>query len=168
MQDECVVAEFKDRDSARLGLEVLARAGYGEDHISVVTKQTDSEVQDIDELEKTKTDSRGVPGGIGVGGLLGTAVSIPLAASTLVGPFMLLGPIVGAGVGAALGGMLMGSADKKDPAQAYRHSLNEGGVLLVITGTKAELLEAEASIKTAGPRDVTRFSATEGWSQRGG
>jgi hypothetical protein len=164
MREECVVAEFADIDTARLGLEVLARSGYGEEHVSVITRnQSDaqSKMATVNALEKSRNDTQGISEGTGVGSLLGTAISIPLAASTLIGPFFILGPIVGAGLGAAFGGMLGGAGDKEAAAKHYRQSLEDGGILLIITGDKGELLDAEASIKTAGPARVTRFASPE-------
>jgi uncharacterized membrane protein len=166
MQAECVIAAFADRERAQLGLEVLARSGYGEDHVSIITRQAAGEVDELESLEKSNVDTHGVPEGVGLGALLGTAVSVPLVVGSLVGPLFIFGPIVGAGLGAVLGGMLAGGTEKEDLMERYRQTLEQGGVLLIITGTRAELLEAKASIKTAGPTEVTRFSTTEGWSDR--
>ncbi len=38
MYSECIIAQFDDVQKARLGLEVLAKAGYGEEYVSVVTR----------------------------------------------------------------------------------------------------------------------------------
>lgn len=157
MHEECIIAEFADAETARLGLEVLAKAGYGENHVSIVARHDEPALRDVDELEKKKADSSGVGSGVGVGGALGGALAIPLAASTLLGPFILIGPLVGAGLGAALGGMFGGASSEKDAAEYFRTSVEKGSILVIVTGGNAELLDAKASVQTAGPVKVTRF-----------
>ena len=160
MHPECIIAEFDDVEKARLGLEVLATAGYGEEHVSVVTRRDDPAISDFVKVDNGLSDSEGAKSGAGVGGVLGGAISIPLAASTLIGPFILVGPLVGLGLGAALGGALGGAGAKEKASQRYRESLEKGGILIVVNGSKAELYDAEASIKTAGPTRVTRFAGS--------
>jgi hypothetical protein len=165
MYSECIIALFDETEKARLGLEILTKAGYGADHISIVTLHDDPAISDAStnsgsgagELEKSTEDSKGVAAGAGVGGVLGGAFALPLAASTLLGPFILAGPLVGIGVGAFLGGMLGSSAEQEDTNKAYRENVEQGGVLIIVTGSHAELLDASASVKTAGPVRVDRL-----------
>ncbi len=158
MQSECIIAEFEDVETANLGLEVLAKAGYGAEHVSVITRQDHPAIKDESQLETGSHDSKGTASGAGVGGVLGGALAVPLAASTLLGPFILVGPLVGVGVGAVLGGMLGSSAEKKDAKEHFRETVEDGGVLLIVMGSNAELLDAKASVLTAGPSKVTRMT----------
>lgn len=157
MYSECIIAQFDDVEKARLGLEVLAKAGYGAENVSVVTLHDDPAIHDSSQLEKSHDDSQGIISGAGVGGVLGGALAIPLAASTLLGPFILAGPLVGIGAGAFLGGLLGSSASQENVNKAYRESVEQGGVLVIVTGDNSELLDASASIKTSGPARVDRF-----------
>ena len=158
MKSECIIAEFEDAETARLGLEVLAKAGYGADHVSIVTRHDHPALKDGSKPEQNAADSKEVASSAGVGGVLGGALAIPLAASTLLGPLILVGPIVGMGIGALLGGMLGSTTNDKSSKDNFHETVEQGGVLLVVTGSNADLIDAQASVKTAGPIRVTRLT----------
>lgn len=156
-----LIADFDSAEKARLGLEILAKAGYGEQHVSFVARSDAPELQQIAKLGEKHSSPTGIWSGAGLGGLLGGALTAPIAVSTLLGPFLLVGPLVGAGVGAMIGSLLGGAKEHgshADSGYGYAESVQNGGVLVIVTGDDAELHEATASIKTAGPRSVHRFT----------
>ena len=161
MYQQCIIAQFADTQKARLGLEVLAKAGFDETHVSFVSRHDDPALAGILKLEQAE-ETRAVGSGTaaGIGGLLGGALAAPVAASTLLGPFLLVGPLVGVGVGAALGGMLGGAqwGVPHEAGETYETAVRDGAVLVIVTGDKSELYEAEASLKTAGPESIRRYA----------
>lgn len=164
MYDQCIIAEFENTQKARLGLEVLAKAGYGEDQVSFVSRSDDPQLGNVAKLEKDAADEGEGSTGAGIGGLLGGALTAPIAASTLLGPFILVGPLVGVGVGAALGGMLGGAQQwgvTPEAGETYEKSVRDGAVLIIVTGDKVALREAEASLKTVGPESIRHFATPE-------
>lgn len=162
MHDQCIIAEFENTQTARLGLQVLAKAGYGEDQLSFVSRSDDAELEEITKLAED-APGKGAGASAGIGALLGGAFTAPLAASTLVGPFILVGPLVGVGLGAALGGMLGGAQRwgvDEEAGATYEEKVHAGHVLVIVTGSDNELREAEASLKTTGPLEIRRFAST--------
>lgn len=164
MYEQCIIAQFDNTEKARLALEVLAKAGYGEQQVSFVSRSEDPQLGNVSEMERDAADEGGGSAGAGMGGLLGGALTAPIAASTLLGPFILAGPLVGVGVGAALGGMLGGAQQwgvTPEAGETYEQSVRDGAVLIIVTGDKAELREAEASLKTVGPESIRHFGTPE-------
>lgn len=167
MHRQCVIAQFKNVEKAQLGLQVLAKAGFGQDHVSFVSRSDAPELAELEKLRKRAagddldTDSSG--SGL-TGGLLGGALAAPVAASTLIGPFLLVGPLVGAGLGAALGGMLGGTHSwgvDRDSTESYESSVERGAVLVIVSGSEHQVREASASLKTTGPESIQRYSYPE-------
>lgn len=162
MTIQCVIAEFQDLKTAKLGLEILEKAGFDHNHISVITRRDDPELEGLEGLgdgEDAEGDELPASARAGLGGVLGGSLAVPLAASTLIGPFMLVGPIVGMGVGAAvgaLGGTSAWGVDEQDQAD-YQSKVENGSILIIVSGDRGDLLEAEASLKTAGPESIRRF-----------
>ncbi len=164
MDQQCVIAQFENVDKARLGLQVLAKAGFGEKQVSFVSRSDAPELAEIGKLREGAAESADSSTGSGIGGLLGGALAAPVAASTLIGPFMLVGPLVGVGLGAALGGMLAGTQSwgvDRHSTESYEASVERGAVLVVVTGSDHELREASASLKTTGPERIHKFAFPE-------
>jgi hypothetical protein len=164
---ECVVAEFRTRAGAKLALEVLERNHYTLENVSVVMHNDDPAADRLDDLrdddaipadqaEATAPDSRSV----GLGMLLGGTVAAPLALGTMIGPFFLVGPLVGMGIGAAMGG-LFSSQQRGDSAEenpSYEDRVKAGSILVVVTQDKRiGLNEAEAVLATTNPKTMERF-----------
>jgi uncharacterized membrane protein len=166
MDSQCIIAEFETTDKAQLGLEVLAKAGYGEQNVSFVSRNDDPQLGKIVKLEQDASNPVSTVSGAGIGGLLGGALAAPVAVSTLIGPIILIGPLVGVGLGAMIGSMVGGAKTPglhDDEDWHYADSVREGAVLVIVTGEDSELNEAEASLRTAGPASLRRYrQPTEG------
>lgn len=164
MHRQCVVAQFKNVEKARLGLQVLAKAGFGQDHVSFVSRSDAPELAEFEKLRKEAAEDIDNSASAGIGGLLGGALAAPVAASTLIGPFLLVGPLVGAGLGAALGGMLGGTHNwgvDRNSTESYEASVERGAVLVIVSGSEHQVREASASLKTTGPESIQSYSYPE-------
>jgi hypothetical protein len=139
MHPQCVIAQFESVERARLGLQVLAKAGFGEDQVSFVSRSDASELGEIGKLREDAADNTDSSASAGIGGLLGGGLAAPVAASTLIGPFMLIGPLVAAGVGAAIGGILGGAqiwGVDRNTSESYEASVERGAVLVIVNGSE--------------------------------
>lgn len=164
MQQQCIIAQFENVTKARLGLEVLAKAGFGQDQVSFVSRSDAPELAAIGKLRQEADAETDSSAGAGIGGILGGALAAPVAASTLIGPFILVGPLVGLGLGAALGGMLGGAKGwGVDPSsnESYEASVERGAVLVIVNGSEHQLREASASLKTTGPENIQNFAYSD-------
>lgn len=96
----------------------------------------------------------------GVGAVIGGALATPVAVGSLVGPFFVVGPLLGLGLGAAVGG-LFGAAERwgvrRDVAADYEKKVREGSVLVVVTDSSLRLHEAYKLLQTSGPYSLERF-----------
>ena len=165
--NEYLVAEFHTRAGAKLALEVLERNHYTLDNVSVVMHRDDPATEKLDEsqaddafpadqVEATSPDSRSV----GLGMLLGGTIATPLALGTMIGPLFLVGPLVGMGVGAALGGLFSSHqrGDAEDEAPTYEDRVKAGSILVIVTGDeRVGLNEAEAVLATTNPATMERL-----------
>jgi len=164
---ECVVAEFRTRAGAKLALEVLERNHYTRENVSVVMHSDDPAAEKLDDMqagdaipadqvEATSPDGRSV----GLGMLLGGMIAAPLALGTMIGPFILAGPLVGMGIGAAFGGLFSSHqrGDTADENLSYENRVKGGSVLVIVTqDEQIGLNEAEAVLATTNPKTMERF-----------
>jgi len=164
---ECVVAEFRTRAGAKLALEVLERNHYTIENVSVIMHGDDPPADKLDDFrddgaipadqaKAAAPDSRSV----GLGMLLGGTIAAPLALGTMIGPFFLVGPLVGMGIGAAFGGMFSShqGGDSSEEGPSYEERVKAGAILIVVTpDEKVGLNEAEAVLATTNPKTMERF-----------
>ncbi len=160
MYSHCVVAEFKDKPSARLALAVLEKNRYSANDVSVVTPGHGGEA--IGQIEGKSKDAATVPSeeSTGLGALLGGTIATPLALTTLIGPLMVVGPLAGMAVGAVAGGWL-GGADQfavaEDRRNSYEQAVGRGHVLIIVHCEPVHLTEAKQLLSTVDPVSLEEF-----------
>lgn len=164
---ECVVAEFRTRPDAKLALEVLTRNHYTRENVSVVMHADDPTAENLDEfrdedgISAAQVEAKSPDGrSVGLGMLLGGAVAAPLALGTMIGPFIIAGPILGMGIGAALGGLFSShqQGDTAEEEPSYEDRVKAGSILVIVTEDELiGLNEAEAVLATTNPKTMERF-----------
>jgi len=164
---ECVVAEFQTRAGAKLALEVLERNQYTLDNVSVVMHRGDPAARKLDHAQAGDAISAEQIGAkspdgrsVGLGMLLGGTIAAPLALGTMIGPFILVGPLVGMGIGAAFGGLFSSHQGRgvDDETPSYEDRVKAGAILIVVTNDqRIGLNEAEALLATTNPTTMERF-----------
>lgn len=160
MKEDCLVAEFARREDIKAGWELLTQNGFDEGSLSLVTKASDKELEDLPRLREGAQGSEPGMGAL-IGAILGGVFTAPIAAGTMVGPFILVGPLVGVGVGAAVGSVLTGASEwgLDDTARnRFEASVDKGNTLLIVIGEKSALDEAENLLATVGVVALERFS----------
>lgn len=136
-----VTGIFDDAEHAASAVGDLRDLGVSEDHIGVLSHESEIDTGSEDEAKAT---GRGAAAGAGVGALFGIAA----AAIPAVGPFVTAGVLTswmgatagtvvgGAAIGAgsgALAGALQEHADfSEDTAEEYAEKVEKGGVLVVV------------------------------------
>ncbi len=162
MSGQCVVAEFDSLQRARTALQVLAKSDYHEEHVSFVVRGDDPELNLLQQISEESEDTVESRAGAGAGGLLGGALAVPLAAGTMIGPFILIGPLVAVGIASALGSFLGISkelgVDDDDLPLNYKDCIEQGGAVILGTGRDSEIRDMEALLKTADPVSLKRFT----------
>ncbi|WP_253157742.1 hypothetical protein [Stieleria tagensis] len=159
--DQCVVAEFRSLADADIGLQVLEKAHFTNENVSVVSQRHDNQLPEI-ESRKT-TDSLPIDGGATAGAVVGGGVGTALGTASLIGPFLVAGPLLGMALGAGAAGLLTATQQwgmKEADTHNYEQRIREGAVLIIVAeDRKTRLDEAEQLLQTAGPRTLQRFPA---------
>lgn len=173
MNPKCVVAVFETIAKANVALEVLSKAGFGNDQISFISRHDSPDLDELQHLQakgQMPTDTEvsdrhrasSVAPGTALGATIGSIVAAPVAVGSLVFPLFVVGPILGAGLGAVLGGLF--DSDKNsdhEKESTYAEHVTNGACLIVVTGDKYQLREAKASLKTCGPIELDEYQATD-------
>jgi len=170
---QCVIAEFGTSAAAKLALETLDVNKFTLEEVSVVSSVNDPAAVLLQELEPQDSakDStpKEAPGdtltdykSVSLGMLIGGSAVAPIAAATMIGPFIVAGPLVGMAVGAVVGGLLKSTGEwgvDLDATKDYERRVNEGATLIIVhSENRVNLDEAEAVLKTIGPDSIRRFA----------
>ncbi len=135
MSSQCVVAEFDSLRKARNTLEVLAKSDYRGENVSYLANSEDPELKVLQNILDESKSEAGSSVRAGAGGLIGAALATPLAAGTLIGPFILVGPLVAFGIASSLGGLLGVAKDSevanKDSKSRVKDCIERGGVIIL-------------------------------------
>ncbi|NEQ32340.1 MAG: hypothetical protein F6K04_15285 [Leptolyngbya sp. SIO4C5] len=151
---------FSDRAVAEAALTKLRDAGFNMDKISVVTNRdratsmAGTEVKGKDEQAKGGAKA-GAVAGTATGGIMGLVGSLGVLAIPGVGPALELGVVLantllGAGIGAAGGGLLgalIGWGVPEEKAKYYNERVEAGEYLVMAEGTPEEIQMAEAILE---------------------
>ena len=161
---QCVVAEYELMEAADVGMQVLETAGFDNESVSVIARGSDQSISDVAELEDDSRESPPTGSTAGVGAAVGGALGGALGASTLIGPFMVAGPLAGMAVGGGIAGLL-GATPKwgltEDVTRTYQQRVADGHVVIIVTDGDTALDEAERLLKTTAPVSLERFSAEQ-------
>lgn len=173
---------FSSRAAAESAFEQLRQAGFGDEQLSMLIpeKQTDRQSSQADAVKTTDGEQPGmgkVIGGV-VGGALGASGGLPLGAVISaalfpgLGPVLLLGFItaaitgaVGVAGGAAAGGALENALTEglpRDELYFYRDALSQDRTVLILrTEDEAQLTSGKEILTAAGAESID--AAREQW-----
>ncbi|WP_164101160.1 DUF1269 domain-containing protein [Candidatus Laterigemmans baculatus] len=163
---ECLIAEFQTREDARIGLEVLDTYDFTTASASVVAREAgevmgDEAVQQLGRYDHQVEAAHSSGKGAGLGTLLGGVVAAPIAASTMVGPLFIAGPLAGMAVGAVAGAALGGAGRwgvNEESRRTYQQRVEAGSVLVIVTDEPDRVSQAEHGLKTTNVVNLERFS----------
>jgi hypothetical protein len=156
--ERAIVGVFDDRAAAEQAVDVLHRAGFGEDQIGFVIRGAD-DVRGgmIVDAEGTK-DGKGALTGAVTGGMLGgilaaaIAVLIPGVGPVVAGGVMAAffgGAIAGTAVGGIFGAMT-GLGISEDEARFYEKEFNSGRAIVAVKPNGRAAEAAEILTRTGG------------------
>jgi hypothetical protein len=166
--DRRAVGTFPNRQAAEDALNELRSSGFPMDKVSIIAKDADREggqvagmdVQDRGDTEAQEGAGIGAVAGTALGGLGGLLVGLEAILIPGVGPFLAAGTVAttlaGAGIGAASGsiiGALTGLGIPEEQAQVYSDRISQGGYLVIVDGSEADLQRAESILSNRGIQD---------------
>lgn len=161
------VGVFSNRRDVEHALHELKKVGFDMNRVSVITQDGDkddiagAEVRDRVGDKSDEGAKVGAATGGALGGLTGLLVGLGTLAIPGIGPIMLAGAaattlattLAGAGIGAVAGsllGALIGLGIPEERARVYDERVRRGHYLVIIDGTDAEILRAEAVLHQQG------------------
>jgi len=162
IEDQCVIAQCASEDKTRLALEVLEKAGFTQEDVSVVRSR--EQLKHSGAFPEGQNMSPDVPpedSAVTTSTMVGGALGATVGAVSLVGPMLIVGPLAGVALGAAAGGLLNLVGNRgvdQSTADSYEQAIAEGNVLIVITADATRLNQAERVLRTVNPRSLDRYS----------
>jgi len=169
------VGVFSSHSEAENALNELRAAGFAMNQVSLIAKDAErmdqsnrigeTRVQELTDTTQVDEGAKtGAAAGGAVGGLTGLLVGLGTLAIPGVGPIMLAGAaataiattLAGGAIGAAAGGLvggLIGLGIPEERAHVYHDHVARGDYLVIVDGTDAEVLQAEAILKGRGIRE---------------
>ncbi|MEH1790222.1 histidine kinase [Nostoc sp.] len=168
------VGVFSHRRDVENALHELKKVGFDMNRVSVITQDGDrddiagAEVRDRVGDKSDEGAKVGAATGGALGGLTGLLVGLGTLAIPGIGPIMLAGAaattlattIAGAGIGAVAGsllGALIGLGIPEERARVYDERVRRGHYLVILDGTDAEILRAEAILHQRGVEEFGIF-----------
>lgn len=171
------VGVFKTREQIEKALQAFKDANYDMNRVSLIAKNLDN-VQGAEEIidsEKGNEASEGA--GIGAvtgtifGGVTGLLIGLGTLAIPGIGPVLLAGELsalattaAGAGLGALTGGLvgaLTGMGIPEEKAKVYEKSVKAGEYLLMVSGTQAQLDQAQSIMNGHGISEFGVYDAPD-------
>ncbi|MEH2207915.1 MAG: general stress protein [Nostoc sp.] len=161
------VGVFSHRRDVEHALHELKKVGFDMNRVSVITQDGDrDDIAGADVSDRVGDQSdEGAKVGAATGGALGGLAGLLVGLGTLaipgIGPIMLAGAaattlattLAGAGIGAVAGsllGALIGLGIPEERARVYDERVKRGHYLVILDGTEAEILRAEAILNQQG------------------
>lgn len=171
------VGVFPTRQAAEQALHELRDSGFPMGRVSVVTRDADKHDEiagaDVRDRVGNKADEGATIGAVSggaLGGLTGLLVGLGTLAIPGVGPIMLAGAtatalattLAGGAIGAVSGGLLgalLGLGIPEERARAYQDRIAQGGYLVIVDGTDADIARAETILHHRGIEDYGVYDA---------
>jgi hypothetical protein len=179
-----IIGLFERQQDVESVLAELRQLGLGGDALSVVMHDPRDHERELGSDGKDALEAQAMTyGGAAVGGVLGMIAGFgALGALAIpgIGPIIAVGTLgaalastaVGAGVGAAAGGLigaLTNEGVSEEDARAYAEGVRRGGSLITAHTDDSQASQAEEIMRRHGAADVTRRRAEweeQGWSSR--
>lgn len=177
------IGVFPHRRDAEGALRDLREAGFNMNQVSLVGRDADAKgTSGGNVVERTQADEgakTGAATGGALGGLGGLLVGLGALAIPGIGPVLAGGALAtalataaaGGAIGAAAGGLtgaLVGLGIPDERARFYNDRVNRGDYLVMVDGTRDEILRAEPILSRRGIQDWHIFDAPDADTSRTG
>lgn len=165
MHADCLVAEFRSMEKAKVALEVLQLNDFASDAVSVVYRGHEEALEQIDQQAGYHVEPGDVEHSMELGAVMGASLATYVSVATLMVPVIVAGPLVGLVAGAAAGRFFAEAKQwgiHEHDAMHYDQRVANGSVLVIVTSTPLRLNEAEQCLKTTGPVSLERFARQHG------
>lgn len=160
MDNQCVIAECSTESKTQLALEVLAKAGFAADDVTLIRSSEQFRESGVVSGEALRPHVTPDDSAVPTSTMLGGAIGATAGAATLLGPLLVVGPLAGVALGAAAGGLINlvgGRGVNESDVTAYEAASDQGHVLIIVTASETRLNRAERVLRTIAPHSMRRF-----------
>jgi hypothetical protein len=170
-----VVGFFANRQDAENAVGALVNAGISRDNLGVVSRdyRDAADSPKIGPLHGAGGADTTAGGAAAVGGLAGFVAGLLALAIPGIGPILAAGPLaaglMGAGVGAAAGGLIGYFKDmgvSEDEAEYYAEGVRRGGTIVAARSDEGEVSRVTRILDDNGATDIKKQAAewrSSGW-----
>ena len=162
MSDQCLIAEYESIDRMKSGLMALKDSGFTLEEYSVVINADDQSLTILEGEHPEPADEMvSSSEAVNIGTFLGGIIAAPLAAGTLIGPFIVVGSLVGMVAGATIGGVFSAVEHlgvTKDIGADYERRVESGSTLIIVNHVDVGRIEqARQLLKNTAPKTLESF-----------
>jgi hypothetical protein len=162
MSDQCLIAEYESIDRMKSGLMALKDSGFTLEEYSVVINADDQSLTILEgEHPEPADEMLSSSEAVNIGTFLGGIIAAPLAAGTLIGPFIVVGSLVGMVAGATIGGLFSAVEHlgvTKDIGADYERRVESGSTLIIVNHVdEGRIEQARQLLKNTAPKTLERF-----------
>ena len=164
LAQDMVVGVFSSHDQAEQAVHRLIEAGIPADHISLVAQGLEVRERLQGYITTGDVAREGAATGAWAGGLFGLLAGAAFLWVPVLGPLIVVGPLVTAALGAASGGAaggllgaIMGRQVEKERIPKYQAAIQAGKVLVVVHGTPEETEKARRIMGENNSEDVATY-----------
>jgi hypothetical protein len=166
-EQDMVVGVFNTPEQAEAAVKKLIDAGIAPENVSIIARDFEAKNRVTGYLSMGDVARNMAGTGAWVGGLFGLlAGSTAFLWAPVVGPFVVLGPLVATALGAlqggAVGGLMgaiLGKGLEKDRILKYERDVQAGKLLVTVHGTAEELENARRIMTESDGEDVSTYQA---------
>lgn len=162
LPNECAIAVYPSQSEAEAAVQILAKAGLGPEHVSLVKRHVDPDSKTADKLSMGDDSLHDAAIGGALGGLAGTVGAATMISVTGVGLILMTGPLValtGVIVGAFLGAM-RGWGLHDTHIKRYEDLVEQGHVLVAVCGDPDQVERADKLLHQTKASEVKLHAKT--------
>lgn len=159
-EQQWLMAEFTSLDRADTALQILESASFDAQSVSLLTHRGAAEFEKIDQPASNAVDSPAVDKSVQAGTLVGGTVGAMLGTVSMVGPFLVGGPLLGMAAGAGLG-VLVNAANQyglsETELQELKQRVASGHVVILVHENPGRINQASRLLQTTDPHRLRTF-----------
>jgi outer membrane lipoprotein SlyB len=160
---DCVIAVFDAVGDAHAALKDLQREGFTHQHVSLITRGEESELDATGPLDQGDRMEKGAAVGAAAGATLGLLAGSTLLVIPGIGPVVFAGAMASGITGGLVGGLVGAMTNwgvKEDHIHDYENDLRDGKTLIVATGDPLRLAEAQSVLESSEAQRVVLHAET--------
>lgn len=155
--EKTIIAYYNSREDAENSVSRLREKGFGENEISILSRENGEESSDSEMSFQDQNLTDGTVTGGAIGGLAGLAMGAGALLIPGLGPIIAAGPLAGVLTGALTGGVAGGLIDFGIPEESSRKfegHLQSGKVLAIIKTEDKKAMEAVRIMDETGGKGI--------------